>query len=372
MRGIAAGALFLLFIAPGAGLAKPPPAKAPAKAPASKAPASKAPAAKAPAAKSAAPTDAVGLLGQGKKLMGARQYAKACPMIADSQRLSPQPSTLLQLGLCHEKEGKIATAFGEFNTILLQTRAVDPSAKEATKHIAALGPTVPKLTISVPPGSANTGLQVSLDGLPVAESAWGLPNPIDPGSHQVSAVVKGKAPWSATVNITKPGEQKTVEVPPIGAPPETETPEAIAKKETKLEDPFSEEKDKAGKEEAKEEPKRESRPFMGYVLLGVGLVGTGVGSYYGVHAIQLRKDSDTFCKPGCTQRGVDLNNQAKSAAWISNIGIGVGAVGIVVGGYMLLKKPALVFPSDEPSQVTLHVVPEISPTTAGLSVGGAW
>jgi len=368
MRSIAAGAFLLLCLAPSAGMAKPKAAKPPA---------AKAPAAKAPAAKAVAPTDASGLLQQGQKLMKAHQYAKACPLIADSQRTSPQPSTLLQLGLCHEKQGKIATAFGEFNTVLLQTRGADPSAKEAKKHIATLGPDIPKLTISVPPGSENAGLQVSLDGLPVATSAWGLPNPIDPGSHQVSAVVKGKPPWLATVNIAKPGEQKTVEVPSVGAPPEVETPEAIAKKESKLEDPFSDEKAKPkeeAKEEAKEEgPKRASRPFMGYVLLGVGLVGTGVGSYYGLHAIQLRKDSDNYCAPnGCTQRGVDLNNQAKSAAWVSNFGIGLGAVGVVVGGYMLLKTPPLLAPPDDAPAVTLRVVPELSPTTAGLSVGGSW
>ena len=109
---------------------------------------------------------------------------------------------------------------------------------------------------------------------------------------------------------------------------------------------------------------------MGYVLFGVGLVGTGVGSYYGVHAIQLRKDSDHYCTPGCSQRGVDLNNQAKSAAWISNIGIGLGAVGIVVGGYMLIKTPAPLPKADD--AVTLRVVPEISREAAGLSVGGVW
>jgi hypothetical protein len=367
MRCIAAGAFLLLYLVPSSGLAKPKTAKPPP---------AKASAAKAPAAKPAASTDAPGLLSQGKKLMAARQYGKACAMIADSQRMSPDPSTLLQLGICHEKEGKIATAFGEFNTILLQTRAADPSAKEAKKHIATLGPNVPKLTISVPPGSENAGLQVSLDGLPVASSAWGLPSPIDPGSHQVSAVAKGKTPWSATVNITKPGEQKTVEVPGSGVPAQ-ETPEAIAKKETKLEDPFSDEKDKPKEEakeakEAKEGPPRQSRPAMGYVLFGVGLVGAGVGSYYGVHAIQLRKDSDHYCTPGCTQQGVDLNNQAKTAAWVSNIGIGLGALGVVVGGYMLLKTPPLLPTSDDGTAITLHVVPEVSPSTAGLSVGGAW
>jgi hypothetical protein len=37
------------------------------------------------------------LFEDGRKLMGEGKYADACPKLADSQKLSPSPSTLLNL-----------------------------------------------------------------------------------------------------------------------------------------------------------------------------------------------------------------------------------------------------------------------------------
>ena len=336
---------------------------------------------RAPAAEKRAPANperppssgqqALSSLNQGKKLMAAGQYAQACTKIAESQSLAPEPTTLLQLALCHEKEGKIATAQNEFTTVIMQsTTPNSPTAKTAKQHADALLPKLPRLTIKVPAGSESRGLQVTLDGLPVASSSWGIANPIDPGPHQIAATAKGTPPWSTTVNVTAPGEEKVVEVPGARVvdqlPPSESTPENTAK----LENPFEGDAPAPPKEQA--EPPQASRPALGYVIFGVGVVGTGVGTYYGLRAISLRKDSDAQCASGCNAQGVDLNNQAKTAAWISNFGIGFGLVGLAVGGYMLLKSPDAPAPREDKTETSLRIVPELSPTKAALSIGGTW
>jgi hypothetical protein len=53
---------------------------------------------------------AKGLFDRGIDQMEAGHYDKACPDIAESYRLDPQPGTLFTLAECEVKRGRLATA----------------------------------------------------------------------------------------------------------------------------------------------------------------------------------------------------------------------------------------------------------------------
>src|SRR5271154_3787145 len=75
------------------------------------------------------------LFREGKELMAAKQFDAACPKLAESNRLDPGIGTLLALALCHEGEGRIASAWIEFTDVLAATADTRPDrALVAREH----------------------------------------------------------------------------------------------------------------------------------------------------------------------------------------------------------------------------------------------
>lgn len=157
------------------------------------------------------------LFDDGRRLMDAKRYSEACPKLAESQRLDPGGGTLLNLAICHEGEGKLATAKNDFDEALAV--AVRDGRRDrqtiARQRIAAIEAAVPRVTVLVAPASDIDGLVVKLDGLALRRAAWGVATPVDPGSHLVEATATGRAPWSSTVEIDAT-QKKTVGVPVLG------------------------------------------------------------------------------------------------------------------------------------------------------------
>jgi hypothetical protein len=268
------------------------------------------------------------LFDQAKRLMAAGDYEHACPKLEESQKLDPGGGTLLNLALCHEKQGKVAMAWTEFKEALSAAKrdGREERVTAAQQHITALEPKLPWLTLNVE--KPADGENVELDGASLGRAAWGSPVAIDPGTHELHATAPNRQAWTGSFTIVI-AEKKSVPVPELVAAAAASGAAAATA------EPGAE----PSVQQQTQEPARGSKTrTLGWVIGGAGVVATGVGVYFGIDTFKKKKQSDDECPTDttCSAHGVELNNQAHTSAWISNIGIGLGIVGIGVGTYLVI------------------------------------
>jgi serine/threonine-protein kinase len=102
------------------------------------------------------------------------------------------------------------------------------------------------------------------------------------------------------------------------------------------------------------------------ILAGAGIVGLGIGSYFGLSAISKASDANDLCPDGrCTeQRGETLMEDARDSANISNVAFGVGAAALATGLILYFTNPS----GETASGV--GVLPVIDTNSAGLAIEG--
>jgi len=277
---------------------------------------------------------ATSLFKEGKALMETGDLAHACPKLEESQRLDPSSGTILNLALCHEQQGRTATAWTDFTEAraLAKRDGRDDRIKFAEEHIAALEPKLSKLVIVVPTDVEVPSLRVLRDGSVVGRAAWGGAIPVDPGKHTIEASADGKISWRTNVEVGPVADSRTVTVPKLADAPVEPTAKAMGTSSTWK---------------------------AGLALTTLGVAWLGAGAFLGLRAISKRHESDVECTNGCTLRGVTLNDDAKIAADASTVSFAVGLVSLGVGGYLLFRPSA-----DE--KRTVAVAPSIGPNHGAL------
>ena len=301
------------------------------------------------------------LFKEGRTLVDQGKYAEGCRKLEESQRLDPGGGTLLNLALCHEKEGRTATAWAEFVEALGIARKDDrpQRAEIAQQHIEALEPTLSRLVVQVPPASDLADLEIKRDGTAIRRAAWGTAMPVDPGDHIVEAFALGKIPWKQTVTVGGKAETKTISVPVLDNAPVAPTPTTRAP---------------AGQMPASfVEVKRPINPAA-WVAYSIGAVGVGVGTYFGIRAMSDQQVADENCPADkCNPEGLSANSSGIKSANIATVGFGVGALGIGLGTFLLLSRGTTTVPSTT-AKPTWFSPRAVSLDVGGqqLSVRGAW
>jgi hypothetical protein len=186
----------------------------------------------------------------------------------------------LHLALCHEKEGRTATAWAEFNkgVALAQNRSEKDREKFARDHARALERQLHKIVIEAP--NKPEGLEIKLDNASFPLGSLGTPIPLDPGEHRVEARAPQKKPYSRVVRLAPSAGVDRVEVPTLE---DEGASGAAAAAATPTTAPASPSSPSAPSEEPKEEPKpseapaKRGSPTRRWIGVGVGTLGVALG-----------------------------------------------------------------------------------------------
>ncbi len=275
------------------------------------------------------PTDkqlAQSLFDEARALVQKAEFTRACPMFAESQRLDPGGGTLLNLGVCHEQEGKLATAWQELNQALSVSLRDGRKDREqiAREHLEAVGPRLPKVTL-VPPGQVIEGLHVEIDGASLGPAALGVPLPLDPGVHRANAGAPGRTSWSWEGSLAE-GERVEVPIPdlahdvasPVPPPAPTLAPPS-----------------------APSAPEKRTFSTASYVSGGVAAFALIGAAVTGLIALDRQSTFNRLCvtdRNYCPDSaGRDAGSSARTFAWISTAALATG-VGAAIVAFALPRK----------------------------------
>lgn len=300
---------------------------------------------------------AEGLYRQARDLMAAGKVDEACPKFAESQRLDPATGTLLNLAACHEKQGKVATAWIEYSDALFAARrdGREDRVDYARQRAAELEPKLSRLTLQIEPGAEHPELALELDGAVLGRAVVGAPMPIDPGNHVVRATAPGKKPWQQTVVIAAVADQETLTIPlledapaePVAAAPAAPAPAPLIAPQ--------QQHDQLG-----------SRPVPTSVYLAGGIT-LALGVAAGITGVTYLKKKDHYEDGVPDGRSSELTEREQSAQTIGYVNLGLWAataLGAGVTTYLYLTRP------ERASSARLS--PWATHEAAGVSVTGGF
>lgn len=254
--------------------------------------------------------------------MAAGSYDIACARFRDSDKLDPAVGTRFNLADCEEKRGRVATAWSLFRGVLSELAEDDDRRPIAEQRVKALVPRLPYLTMrrdqEMPPG-----VRVRVDGVELGEGSFGVPLPMDPGTHDLALLPAEGGDGQRSTFTLREGERREIPIR-LSKVAEAEPTDKVARDVGFL-------------------PADSSRRKWAYVTGGVGAASIAVGAVTGIVTLSKKRTANANCSDHyrvCNQAGVDANESGRTYGALSAIGLSVGLVGVAAGAYLWLTAPS--------------------------------
>ena len=293
---------------------------------------------------------AEGLFDQGRAAMQEGDFNKACGLLERSQHIDPALGTLLYLAECYEKSGRTASAWATFREAADTATAVKDTQRARTGRERAqrLEPLLSRLTIQVAPETQQlTGLVIQQRDKQLQAALFNVPVPTDPGEYTITATAPGYESWKGTATVPEKAGRVSISVPQLkkgsdadaiaagGATPPPAGSTAPAK-------PAETQATTLDSSVSAAESQANSQRTMGLIVGAAGIVGVGVGTYFGLRTFSKNSDAEDHCPNGqCKdQEGMALTEEAKNAATAANIAFGVGLAALAGGVVLYLTAPS--------------------------------
>lgn len=288
------------------------------------------------------------LFEQGRVLLDAGKYPEACAKFEQSMAKDPRAvGTLMNLGLCNERSGKVATALKLFHEAFDRASEANLAGtkKDAEAEISKLSPTVPHVAV-VRRAAPLPGEKLVVDDAVIPIDTKDLT--LDPGPHTVTLAAPGHLPFETKLAIA-PASNTTLELPALHVPAETVVTRTTS-------------------------PRRTIGKVATFAGIGVVIAGSAVAYYAHRDYDKLFVDPDgsgpklAACGayppidgvPTCDAGGQSRSERDSNLSTGGFVVAGVGAAAVATGLVLWLTAP------DETSQTT--ITPLAAPSTVGLTL----
>ena len=102
------------------------------------------------------------------------------------------------------------------------------------------------------------------------------------------------------------------------------------------------------------------------------MVALGVGAYFGVQGLSKWSERNDHCgDAGCDATGVEAGEDASTYAYVSDVGFGLGLLGVGTAAYLLLTGSEQEDPGMDQG-TTVRLEPRFGLRGGELSIGGRW
>ncbi len=279
------------------------------------------------------------LFQEARRLMVAGQFAEACPKLEESQRLDPGDGTRITLAQCYERTGRLSAAWLIYTELAAgsSTPRPEPMVRTARERLARIDRALARVVLRVPASlSALDGVVVRLDGVALGAAVMGVPVPVDPGRHEVTASAPHHVSWTVSFEAVA-SQAITFDVPALAPEPPPPPPASVAPP-TSAAPPVSV---AAPVRPPPAVASTGSQRTGAYVVAGVGAASVVTGLLFGLKSLLDHRESDRLCPQSpCTDaRGVERSEAAVRAGNVSTVLVGAGLAGVGVGAVLWLTAP---------------------------------
>jgi hypothetical protein len=290
------------------------------------------------------------LFRDGRTLIKQGKLAQGCAKIEASERLESSIGTLLNLGDCRERLGKLASAWAAFRKaegIAKNAGTDDKREDEAKRRAVALEPLIPQLTLEL--AAPVPGLMIRRNGDLIDPALISTAIPLDPGSYVLSAEAPGYAPWKTDLIIQYKQKRRLV-IPALVRTTTVANVVTVRPTTTRV---------VATQKRSIWSPWR--KLSVGLAIVGVGAAGTGV--YFGMRARDLERDADQRCPLIVCNDPIALqaNADARVSAQRANM--------LYIGGAVAVGSALALWFIGGPGESTV-VAPVVGSDHAGAAVAG--
>jgi hypothetical protein len=304
---------------------------------------------------------------EGMKLAEKGDCAAAIDKLARAEKLFHAPTTLGRLGECQVQVGKVVEGTESLGRVAREELATNAPAAfvaaraRAKKQLALATPKLAHAKIIVRAPSDAT-VSVSVDSLPVNAANVGEERVLDPGPHLVEASAPGYRRASSAINLRE-GATEDVTLTLI-IDPEAARAARSAAAAGPAPGPVPDASSSAAPGGSDTKPVASEAPnrTLAYVVLGLGVVGVGVGSVFGLSALSKKSDLSKACPNStCHTSQQGALDSAKTSGTISTIAFAAGGAALIAGG-------VLFFTASSPAPSAAFVArPYVGLTSAGVS-----